>query len=322
MNLLSSIWKNRFSFYIIIYFFVLFLIIFFLYSYWLIWNNTIQYENISISLYSLVFLFVILFILLFKRIRDIKKISLILLWLYIIPIIAFYFIGIYMWVMNIFLVSIFVLLFNPFFPLILIFILSFKRWNIEEDFNLQFITNKIFWALFFNKNLKNKIIKNRFIIWVYKYLFFVFLFWIFVVFVWNQDTLFNYKWYDNYSSKYWLKSDLFDKYSKENKIITQYEEYDKNHSRWENDKNPVRYEDYSSEKYKLENIINIELNNNKNGLNKEIYFIVILYFIVWFIIYKILPIILYFIKVPLSIIYLYIKKSFSKLEDIEKKLKK
>jgi len=218
MNLLSSIWKNRFSFYIIIYFFVLFLIIFFLYSYWLIWNNTIQYENISISLYSLVFLFVILFILLFKRIRDIKKISLILLWLYIIPIIAFYFIGIYMWVMNIFLVSIFVLLFNPFFPLILIFILSFKRWNIEEDFNLQFITNKIFWALFFNKNLKNKIIKNRFIIWVYKYLFFVFLFWIFVVFVWNQDTLFNYKWYDNYSSKYWLKSDLFDKYSKKIKL--------------------------------------------------------------------------------------------------------
>lgn len=245
-------------------------------------------------------------------------------WLYIIPIIAFYFIGVYMWAMNIFLASTFVLLFNPLFPLILILILSFKRWGIKEDFNLQFITNKIFWGLFFNKKLKDKIIQNRFIIWTYKYLFFALLFWIFATFIIIQDEgyLFKYKWYENYSDKNWLTSDLYDEYSKDNNIIVQYEAYDETHSRWQNDNNPIEYSDYYEEKSKIKNSINIELNTKRNGLTLEAYLISLLYFVSWFIIFKLLPILLYFIKVPLSIVYLYIKKSFSKLEEVEQKLKK
>lgn len=137
MNLLSPIWRAKFSFYTIIYLLLLFWIIFLLYTSWLIWTSNTEYSafNILSTIFSFLFLLITLFIILFKRIKYLNNKPLIILYL-IHFLLAWIAISNDFWVLT----MIILFLFNPFFPIIYILYLAFKKsdwntlqWNINNE---------------------------------------------------------------------------------------------------------------------------------------------------------------------------------------------
>ena len=233
----------------------------------------------------------------------------------------------------------FLVLFNPIFPLWIILFLLFKSWKTKENFDLKLITNKIFWAFFFNKKLKEKIINNKFLVWVYKYLFYALLFWFFILlfFIKEEWELFTYKGYENYSSKIGIEQELYKNYLKSNIIINKYKKEEMEYNKLsyidkllydEFNKKTVSIGEYENEKRKIYNNVKIELESKRNWINPLTYIYTLIYLIFAIITLKISPYILmflykllYIIKLPFSIVYLYTKKTISKLEDIEKNLK-
>ena len=305
MKLSSPIWQTRFIFYVIIYFFCFIFVSFFLYKYDLsfIFYPISDPKTIAIEklLYFIIFLFFLVFLFI-KRIKDLKNVDelffLLFFYILIYVIINIFFVYILntyniSYYIKHFFINIFILIINILYLLFFIIILSFKKGNINENFNLKFINNTFLWVIALNKSISIKLKKNTFIKILYKYIFISYLFFsIFVVLlIDSQWYLFKYKWYENYSNTIILKSELENKFWEKWVLI---KDDNKIYLKWSLKKIASK-EIITREQLRIENEVKDYLFLKIIWFSNKAYLIFFLYIIIWIFFLKILPNFLFFL---------------------------